>query len=164
MSSARVPATRRAFWIAREPDEPWQMMHAPRMPSSGPPPNSWYSNRVFRSFRPADDRLPGLGGQGRQEPGHLLLERGEEELDGPLAGLQQDVADEPLADDDAGVPLVDVAALDVADEPGGQRAVQEEGAGLLGQVGPLVVLGADVQEADLRVGRRRGSSRRRSRP
>ena len=49
-SSAIVPATRRALRIARAPDEPWQMMQAPRRPSSGPPPNSWYSNRVFKSL------------------------------------------------------------------------------------------------------------------
>ena len=65
-SSAIVPATRSAFLIARSPDDPWQMMQAPLIPSSGPPPNSWYSNRVLRSFRPAADRLADLGREARQ--------------------------------------------------------------------------------------------------
>ena len=42
-SEAMSPATRRAFLIARTPEAPWQMMQAPRMPSSGAPPNSSYS-------------------------------------------------------------------------------------------------------------------------
>ena len=42
-SVAIVEATRKAFLMARASLEPWQMMQAPRMPSSGPPPNSWYS-------------------------------------------------------------------------------------------------------------------------
>ena len=96
----------------------------------------------------ARDRRPSLGRQGGQEAGQFLLEGREEELDGPLARLEQHVADEPLADDDPGVPLVDVAPLDVADEPLGQRAVLEERARGLGQVVPLVLLGADVQQAD----------------
>ena len=124
------------------------MMQAPRMPSKGPPPNSSYSNRVLSSLRLAAIVPARLGGESGEEPGHLLLERREEELDGPFARLEQDVADEPLADDDAGVPLVDVAPLDVADEPIGQRAALIEGAGGPGQVGPLVVLGADVHQAD----------------
>src|SRR5947208_3587054 len=52
---------------------------------------------------PGDD-LDRLGRQLRQQPGHLLLEAREEELDGALAGLQEDVAHEPLADDDPRVP------------------------------------------------------------
>ena len=80
------------------------------------------------------------------------LERREQELDGPLAGLEQDVADEPVADDDPDVALVDVAALDVADEPAGPGAGLVEGAGGAGQLGPLLVLGADVQQADPGVG------------
>ena len=69
------------------------------------------------------DLGPGVAGEVGHEPGQLFLERREQELDGPLAGLEQDVADEPVADDDADVPFVDVAALDVADEPGGPGAV-----------------------------------------
>ncbi len=163
-SSAIVPATRSAFLIARAPEEPWQMMQAPRMPSNGPPPNSWYSNRVLRSFRPPAIALPASAGQARQEPRQLLLEGREEELHRPLARLQEHIADEPLADDDPGVPFVDVAALDVADEPVGQRAVLEQGAGRPGQVGSFLFLGADVQQADRGVGDLRGSSRRKSPP
>ena len=60
----------------------------------------------------------GVAGEDRHEPGELFLERREQELDGPFARLQQDVADEAVADDDAHVPFVDVASLDVADEAG----------------------------------------------
>ena len=60
-----VPATRRAFLIARAPEAPWQMMQAPRMPSSGPPPNSSYSNRVLSRFRLAAIFWPGVAGQDR---------------------------------------------------------------------------------------------------
>ena len=137
--------------MARAPEAPWQMMQAPRIPSSGPPPNSSYSNRVLSCVQAAGDPVAGLAGQLRQQPGQLLPERREQELDGPLAGLEQDVADEPVADDDPDVPLVDVAALDVADEPARPGAVLVQGAGGAGQVGPLLVLGADVQQADSRV-------------
>ena len=62
-SSAMVPATRSAFLIARAPEAPWQMMHAPRMPSSGPPPNSSYSNRVLSRFRLAATLGPASPGR-----------------------------------------------------------------------------------------------------
>ena len=142
-----MPATRRAFLIARDPEAPWQMMQAPRMPRSGAPPNSSYSNRVLSRLR-----LPAIFGP--ESPGRSGISRAssslsrEEELDGPLAGLEQDVAHEPVADDDPHVAIVDVAALDVAHEP------RRPGAGLIevervaGQLGPLLVLRADVQQAD----------------
>ena len=154
----------RAFLIARAPEAPWQMMQAPRMPSSGPPPNSSYSNRVLSRFKLAATLWPGVAGEVGHEPGQLFLERREQELDGPFAGLEQDVADEPVADDDPDVSFVDVAALDVADEPGGPGAVLIEGAGRAGQLVPLLVLGADVQQADAGARSRPGSSRRRSPP
>ena len=87
-SSAMVPATRSAFLIARAPEAPWQMMHAPRMPSSGPPPNSSYSNRVLSRFRLAATLGPASPGRIGHEPGELFPERREQELDGPFAGLQ----------------------------------------------------------------------------
>ena len=67
-----VPATRRAFLIARTPEAPWQMMQAPRMPSSGAPPNSSYSNRVLSRLRLPAILLAGLAGQVGHEPGQLL--------------------------------------------------------------------------------------------
>ena len=97
-SSAIVPATRRAFLIARLPELPWQMMQAPRMPRSGPPPNSSYSNRDLSLLRLAAILRPGVAGQLGHQPGQLLLEGREQELDGPFPGLEQDVADEPVAD------------------------------------------------------------------
>ena len=101
-------------------------------------------------FRLAATLWPGVAGEVGHEPGQLFPEGREQELDGPFAGLEQDVADEPVADDDADVPFVDVAALDVADEPGRPGAVLKQRAGRAGQLGPFLVLGADVQQADAR--------------
>ena len=140
------------------------MMHAPRMPRSGPPPNSSYSNRVLSRFRLAAILGPASPGRSGIKPGELFLERREQELDRPFAGLEQDVADEPVADDDANVPFVDVAALDVADEPAGPRAILKQGAGRAGQLGSLFVLGTRRSSGRCGGRSRPGSSRRRSTP
>ena len=149
--------------MARTPDAPWQMMQAPRMPSSGAPPNSSYSYRALSRLRLAAILVAGIAGEVGHEPGQLLLELRKQELDGTLAGLEQDVADEPVADDDPDVPFVDVAALDVADEPARPGAGLVHRAGRAGQLGPLFILGADV-ERPIRGPSRPGSPRHRSPP
>ncbi len=58
-----MPATRSAFLIARAPEAPWQMMQAPRMPSSGAPPNSSYSNRVLSRLSPMPIFCPASPGR-----------------------------------------------------------------------------------------------------
>ena len=63
-------------------------------------------------------------------------------LDSPLAGFQEDVADESVADHDPDMPFVDVASLDVADKAGRPRAVLVQGAGGFGQVVSFVIFGA----------------------
>ena len=95
--------------------------------------------------------MAGLDGELRQHPGELLAKRREQELDGSLAGLEQNVAHEPIADDDPYVALVDVTPLDVAHEPAGPRAGMVQSAGGAGEVGPLLIFGSDVQQADSRV-------------
>src|SRR5262249_30562274 len=63
--------------------------------------------------------------------------------------LEDDVADEALGDDDFAHALVDVAPLDVADELVLEGAVLEEVLRFLGELVALVLLGADVEQADL---------------
>ena len=73
-SSAIVAATLMAFWIARAPDEPWQMMQAPRRPRSGPPPNSWYSNFALQAAERGGELADHLGTEFGGEPPELLLQ------------------------------------------------------------------------------------------
>ena len=122
---ARDPS---AFLMARAPEAPWQMMQAPRIPSSGPPPNSSYSNRLF-SVAGWPRSMAGPDGKLRHSRASSSLERREQEFDGPFAGLEQDVADEPVADDDPHVAFVDVTALDIADEPAGPAGCSGRGRG-----------------------------------
>ena len=74
-----------------------------------------------------------------------------DEIEHAFAHLQDDVADEAVGDDDVADALVDVAAFDVADELVLERAVAEQVVRFLGEVVPLVFLGADVHQADLRL-------------
>ena len=67
----------------------------------------------------------------------------------PFGGLQHDVADEAVADDDVGRALEDVVAFDVAVEvemPAGGRRAQQL-AGLLDRLAALDRLLADVEQA-----------------
>ena len=70
--------------------------------------------------------LTRVAGKAGQELGEFLLEHREEELDRPLPRLEQDVPHEPLADDHAGMALVNVAALHIPHEPVRQRARLEQ--------------------------------------
>ena len=96
---------------------------------AGAPDSQEGATAEFLVFKPAlehvqagGDPMAGPDGKLRQYPGELLAKRREQELDGALAGLEQDVAHEPIADDDPYVALVDVTPLDVAHEPAGPRA------------------------------------------
>jgi hypothetical protein len=95
----------------------------------------------------------GPEGQQRQRRDRSLLEvlaqRAEDEAGDALEELDDNVADEAIADDDVGPVSDHVVRLDVADEMqvrGGQLGVR-----LAGLLVPLVDLLADVQQADPRV-------------
>src|SRR5437773_1769574 len=75
----------------------------------------------------------------------------DDELEDAFADLQDDVADEAVGDDDVADALVNVAALDVANEALTQRTGVEQGMGFLGKVVTLGFLRADVHEADGRL-------------
>ena len=58
--------------MRRLPELPWQMMQAPRMPRSGPPPNSSYSNRDLSLLRLRGHLGPGVAGQIRHQAAPAL--------------------------------------------------------------------------------------------
>ena len=87
----------------------------------------------------------------RHYPGELLAKRREQELDGSLTGLEQNVAHEPITNDDPYVALVDIAPLHVTHEPAGPRAGVIQSACGPGEVGTFFIFGSDVQQADSRV-------------
>ena len=130
------------------------MMHAPRIPKSGPPPNSSYSNRVLSRFKLAATLSPAVarGGPGGHEPGELFPESREQELDRSFAGFQKDVADKAIADDDPHVPFVNIATLDIPDKAGGPRTILIQGSRRASQLVPLFILGAHVHEPNAGVG------------
>ena len=83
---------------------------------------------------------------------HLVREAAEHHFGHPLAGLEQHIAHEALADNDVGPPLVQVAALDVAQVAVLDRAFEDQRVSLAGRVVPLALFTADVHEADARPG------------
>ena len=66
----------------------------------------------------------------------------------PSLSLSTTLPGEAVGDDDIDRAAMDVAALDVADEPVLQRAVAEQVVGLLNEVVPLPFFLADIHQAD----------------
>ena len=100
-------------------------------------------------------RQRGERGQlGERVARELLLDELGQHRRQPFGGLEHDVADEAVADDDVGRALEDVVGLDVAveiDDAGGGRGAQQL-ARLLDRLAALDRLFADVEQADRRLG------------
>ena len=100
---------------------------------------------------PAPERAPELAPEQVEDPARQALEE-----------LDDDVAQDRVADDDVGEVVDDVLALDVADEVE-VRLVEQLGR-LLDPGVALALLLADREQRDARVRRRRARGRRRSTP
>ena len=76
----------------------------------------------------------------------LVLEEGGGGATEGLGELEEDVADEAIADDDVGLVGKDIGAFNVADEV--EAAFLEDGEGFLDLAVALAVFAADAEEAD----------------
>ena len=65
-----------------------------------------------------------------------------------LGGLEDDIADEAIADDDVGLTLKDIVPFDIALEADARGVGAQEGEGVLGELVALAIFGADAHQAD----------------
>ena len=162
--SARVKASLIAAETPVASAEPCDLMTVPLSPRKTPPLARRGSMRFCSRFSEVSAKRAPIRDSDRVGEG--FLEQALDHPGGALAGLERDVAGEAVGDDDVDPVGGHVAALDVADvlevAAGCGRG---DALGRLVQLGAaLVLLGADVEEADARAGERRGRCGRRRRP
>ena len=142
---ANSAATRMPFMMAFSLEEPW-----PTIADSADAEQRGAA--VLGVVEALFEVAEGLAGEERADLGgdgglQGFAEGDGDELGGAFAGLEGDVADEAVADDDVGVAVEEVAAFDVADEVDvGELA--EEGQGVAGEGVALGVFFADGEQAD----------------
>jgi hypothetical protein len=95
----------------------------------------------------AREQRADLGGDGLLE---RILEHVADEAGEALGGLEGHIAHKTIADDDVGVPVVDVAAFDIADEV--ERQTLDEGESLSGKLVAFAFFFADGEQADAGTG------------
>ena len=130
--------------MARSRAEPWAFITVPLKPSKRRAAEALGIHAAF------DGAEGVLGQQGAELAagigGQLAFEQREHGQGQALAGLQDDVADEPVANDHIHAVPEQVMAFDVADEIQVQLLAELEG--FQGQFIAFGVLGADAEDAD----------------